>query len=222
MSPLTLWQPPSAELPALSSRWHSSSRRHPCPLCDRSTDNKCRWNDSAILCHQGDRYSPPAALQLGDVLTIEGRRWAVCSFSGGFSGLALVLRPHVDRLDFTPAQRHRRAREKAVLVPELHRLFGECRRQVQVCLAMPELAFCTADQILAEEAHAQGTIKNLTALRTALMSARRESPELACYVGPVDHWLRLVTYQLRDVERFSRVLLGTPSAEQIASLSEAR
>lgn len=222
MPPLTLGPPPAAELPGLSSRWHSSGRHHPCPICQRAIDDKCRWNDSAICCHIGDRFAPPAGLQLGDVLTIEGRRWAVCSLSGGFSGAAMVLRPHVDRLDFTPAQRQRRAREQAVLVPELHRLFGECRLQVQACLAMPELEFCTADQIAAELEHAHGTLKNLTALRTALMTARRESPKLARCVGPVDHWLRLVGHQLRDVERFSRVLLGTPSAEQIASLSRAR
>jgi hypothetical protein len=222
MPPLPLGQPPTAELPGLSSRWYSSSRRHPCPLCGRNTDDKCRWNDNVILCHQGDRFGPPSGLKLGDVLSIEGRRWAVCSFSGGFSGAAMVLRPHVDRLGYTPAQRQRRAREQAVLRPVLYRLFAQCREQAQACLDMPELEFSTAKEIQAELDHAKGTFNNLVALRIQFQKARREAPELSRYVATVDQWLRQVGYQLKDVESFTRVHLGTPRAEQIASLSRAR
>lgn len=201
-----------------ATRWQSSSRANPCPVCGRNTDDKCRWNENVILCHQGDRFAPPAGLKLGDVLDIESQRWAVCSFNGGFAGAAVIFRPHVDRLSFTPAQRQRRAREQAALLPVLQHLFAECRQQVQACLAMPELVTLNAAEMQAELDHSKATVRNLTTLRSELVMARRVTPEFARYVVAVDCWLKLTTYQLRDVEGFMRVQLGIPTAEEAAAL----
>lgn len=210
-------------IPAISrAPWKSSKRSAPCPICGRDIDNKCRWSEGIIACHQGDRFGPPSGLRLGDVLEIQGRRWAVCSLSGGFAKAAVIFRPHTDRREFTPRQRRQRMREQAVLEPVLLRLFDRCREQFQTCLGMPELVFLKADEILAELDHARATFRNLTALRQEMVKARRESPGLARYVKALDRWLKLTRYQLRDVEVFMRIHLGTPTSEQIVSLEIAQ
>jgi len=202
-------------------RWQSSGRRQPCPICSRNTDDKCRWRDDLISCHQGDTFSPPAGLRVGDTVTVQGTRWAVVKLDAGFSGQAVMFRPHVDRHSFTPAERRKEQRVQAALVPTLQALFNFCRELVQLCLSMPVLERCTLAELQAELAHAKSTQANLTALRRPLIQARRETPEIGRLVKALDHWLRLVSYQLRDVERFMAVHLGTPTAQQIAALEAA-
>lgn len=203
------------------TRWQSSSRRQPCPICSRNTDDKCRWQQDLIACHQGDRFSPPAGLRVGDVVTVQGSPWAVVKVDAGFSGQAVLFRPHVDRNWFTPAEQRRERKVQAALLPTLQELFSRCRACVQLCLAMPELERCTVPQLQAELAHAKATVANLTALHGPLVKARREAPEMGRFVKAIDHWLELVSHQLEDVERFLRVQLGTPTAEQIAAVEAA-
>lgn len=204
------------------AKWISSSKARPCPVCSRNINDKCRWNDTTIACYQGDRFAPPPGLVIGDVLNIEGRRWAVTSLSGGFSGAALIFRIHIDRHDFTPAQKKQRACRQAKLVPTLHCLLEECRQAFQLCLGMPELEFLTADEIQDELDHARATFNNLKCLRAEIVNARRAAPELKKFAKTLDIWLKLTGYQLRDVETFRRVHLGIPSPAQIASLRGAR
>lgn len=197
--------------PQASTRWQSSGRRQACPICSRNTDDKCRWRDELIACHAGDRFGPPAGLRLGDVLNVQGAPWAVVGLNGGFSGQAVLFRPHVDRHSFSPQQQRREARVQAALVPTLEALFAWCRRCVQLCLAMPPLEGCTLKQIQAEISHARSTLENLVDLRGPLVRARREAPGLSRFVGAVDHWIRLITHQAQDLERFLRCELGTPA-----------
>lgn len=211
----------AADFGQSSTRWQSSSRREPCPICSRDTDDKCRWQQDLIACHQGDTFSPPAGLRIGDVITVQGSPWAVVKVDAGFSGQAVLFRPHINRQWFTPAQQRTEQKVQAALLPTLQELFARCRECVQLCLAMPALEWCTVPQLQAELAHARATVANLTALRRPLVKARREAPEVGCFVKAIDHWLRLVGHQLRDVERFLRVHLGTPTAEQIAAVEAA-
>ena len=69
----------------------SSGRNNPCPVCGRTKDTDCRWNDTTILCHTGTDLRP------GDTITIAGIKWAFIHHKGGFSGMAAVFKPHRDR-----------------------------------------------------------------------------------------------------------------------------
>jgi hypothetical protein len=75
-------------------RWLGSSRRHPCPVCGRNTDDKCRRQPELISCYWGSRFHPPAGLRVRDVLRVDGADWAVVALAGGFSGNSLILCPH--------------------------------------------------------------------------------------------------------------------------------
>ena len=72
----------------------TSSPARPCPCCGRTRDSDFRWNDTTILCHQGQSHGPPSHLKRGDTINIGGKHWAVIRFDGGFAGCAMVLKPH--------------------------------------------------------------------------------------------------------------------------------
>ena len=71
-----------------------SSRHHPCPICGRDTDDKCRWNDEMIFCYNGDSFSPPHYLKTGDKIKVGLADYALfsqtCGFAGNSYGFALV------------------------------------------------------------------------------------------------------------------------------------
>ena len=62
-----------------------SSKRLPCPVCQRCKDSKCRWNDTRIYCYVGDSFAPPLRLALGDKIKIAGEQWRLFSYESGFS-----------------------------------------------------------------------------------------------------------------------------------------
>jgi hypothetical protein len=201
-----------------SNRWTPSSKPNPCPLCGRDSDDKCRRTDSAISCYWGERFSPPAGLKLGQVLTVEGHPWAVVNLSGGFAGNSLILRPHIDRMAFKPAQRQQQRREVAALAPVLRELFAKVRLYVHAAFAIPDLEWSTAGQICRDQQLLATTTRHLQDLRAPLVLARREDPSMGRLVAAVDLWLRQVRYQAADIEAFNRWALGTPSPEAIAAL----
>jgi len=63
-----------------------SSRNAPCPICNRNTDDKCRWNDEFILCYDGDSFAPPQHLRIGDKIKVNTETFALCSTLSGFAG----------------------------------------------------------------------------------------------------------------------------------------
>jgi len=63
-----------------------SSRNTPCPICNRNTDDKCRWNNEFILCYDGDSFAPPQHLRVGDKIKVNAETFALCSTLSGFAG----------------------------------------------------------------------------------------------------------------------------------------
>lgn len=54
-----------------------SSRRNPCPICNRTKDSDCRSAENLILCHYGSSHHPPAGLRPGSVVqAADGTMWA--------------------------------------------------------------------------------------------------------------------------------------------------
>lgn len=202
----------------MTTQWVASGKHRPCPVCRRDTDNKCRRLDDLLSCFWGKRFHPPAGLVVGELLDLEGRRWRVVNLSGGFAGNSLILRPHVDRLHFTPAQRRERQREAAVRAPVLRDLFGKVRAYVHASLAVLDLEHATAEEIRRDQQLVADTLRYLQELRVPLEQARREDPSLNRLVAAVDHWLRLVSFHAADLEAFNRWALGTPSPDEIAAL----
>jgi hypothetical protein len=51
-------------------RWTPSSKRNPCPICNRAIDGDCRISADRmqVLCHYGKSFAPPPDLKPGDVV----------------------------------------------------------------------------------------------------------------------------------------------------------
>lgn len=205
-----------------SGRWIPSGKNSPCPLCGRDVDGKCRRTDSLISCYVGERFSPPAGMLLGQVVNVEGRRWAVVSLAGGFAGNSLIMRPHVHCLDLKPAARRQQKREVAAVAPVLRDLFGRVRLWVHACLAIGEFEHATVEELHRAYELLTTTISALQEMRGPLVLARREDPSMGRRVAVVDYWLRQVSYQADDLAAFSCRALGTPTPDAVASLQELR
>lgn len=78
--------------------YQSSGNSNPCPVCFRTKDRDCRFNDEVVLCHSGSQLKP------GDCLEIEGKDWALIRTDGGHSGQAAVFKPHRERHKPRPTQ----------------------------------------------------------------------------------------------------------------------
>ncbi len=74
------------------ARWTSSSKRTPCPVCNRQHDGSCRIGTEMVLCWRGSTFAPPTwAQRPGDHGPgADGEDWA---FLGDRDGWAM-FRPH--------------------------------------------------------------------------------------------------------------------------------
>ena len=186
----------------------SSSKRNPCPICQRSHDGDCRWNDTTILCHTGTDMRP------GDTLTIAGQQWAFIHHKGGFSGVAAVFKPHRERdkgTDFsrTPntaqelLSRQTKRFQWASALHEFHDAF-------QAAWDAPDFYSCTPQQLSA----AANAINNAqdcgAALKTHLQTIWREHKDLEqLHRLRVEHQLKSIAYMAEDLRQFQQNDLGT-------------
>lgn len=76
----------------MTARWISSSRRDPCPCCDRRHDGSCRIGTDVVLCWRGSSHAPPTwAQRPGDHGPgADGEDWAYLGDRDGWA----MFRPH--------------------------------------------------------------------------------------------------------------------------------
>jgi CRISPR-associated protein Cmr3 len=80
-----------SKLPHSSGKFTYSSSKDPCPVCGRTKDKDCRWND---ICHC--RTYAKEHLGVGEVIHgNDGRQWAYLGDSDG--GRWAMFKPHEDR-----------------------------------------------------------------------------------------------------------------------------
>ena len=74
-------------------RWIPSSKRNPCPICNRTKDGDCRQraDGQMVFCHRGSSHSPPEGLRKGEVWCDgAGRKWAYTGESEDSRGAVFV------------------------------------------------------------------------------------------------------------------------------------
>ena len=65
-----------------NGKFKRSGKNNPCPICDRTNDDKCAWNDSVIHCYNGVSNYPPQDLKIGETFemalsSITNGKWAL-------------------------------------------------------------------------------------------------------------------------------------------------
>jgi len=127
------------------SRFSRSGGNNPCPICDRTKDNKCAFKSDTIHCYCGVTNSPPN-MQIGEVIQINygsTRDWALVKKNAGFSGNHLIFipdKPLDKNKQITP-----RPKDK-VSINKLNKLFNILSEMVNEALT-PHIPFLNLEQL---------------------------------------------------------------------------
>jgi len=186
----------------------SSKRNEPCPMCGRSKDSDCRFDDDVIFCHQGSSHGPPSNLHVGDVVTRQGREWALVKTNAGFAGVASVFRPHrpLKKKHFSPSQRVHQERKRRHLINAKKKLIEDFIKLSQAALDVLEFETAPPDELkasfaLIEKAYWQGIeIKEVIGF----------DPDLKKWISLINEANKQLFYQYNDQLNFQQNFLGEP------------
>ena len=129
-----------------TGRFIRSGRNNPCPICNRTKDDKCAWNSSVIHCYDGVTNYPPRNLKLGGIVQINygsTRDWALVKKDAGFSGNHWIFIPNKPLDKSKPLIKKRIAK---VSIPKLNRIFNVVAENFTDAVK-PELSFLNLQQL---------------------------------------------------------------------------
>ena len=155
------------------SRFIRSSRKNPCPICDRTKDDKCAWNSEVIHCYNGVSNYPPRGMKLGEVFHVDygpTRDWALVKKNAGFSGNHWIFIPDKPIGNAKPLIKKHIPK---VSIPRLNKLFNVVYDNVQEALK-PELSFLNLQQL---EAVSVKTTEALAETKTILAMSKQFSQQ---------------------------------------------
>ena len=156
-----------------TGRFIRSSRKNPCPICDRSKDDKCAWNSEVIHCYNGVSNYPPRGIKLGEVFHVDygsTRDWALVKKDAGFSGNHWIFIPDKPICNAKPLiKKH----VPKVSIPRLNKLFNVVYDNVQEALK-PELSILNLQQL---EAVSVKTTEGLAETKTILAMSKQFSQQ---------------------------------------------
>ena len=179
----------------------SSCKANPCPICGRTKDGDCRWNDDWIACHSG---SSANNLKPGQTIEADGQTWYLSRTGGGHSGMAHVYRPH------RPGQSQKGRRGSAASTKVLaevvacRQFHAALRPRVHAALRLPHWEYCSP----AELRLVVDSFNAAQELIHHLKRARRIDPALMQLLPVALHWIKALGYQLVDLRHFQRRQLG--------------
>ena len=154
-------------------RFIRSSRKNPCPICDRTKDDKCAWNSEVIHCYNGVSNYPPRGMKLGEVFHVDygpTRDWALVKKNAGFSGNHWIFIPNRPIGNAKPLIKKHIPK---VSIPRLNKLFNVFYDNVQEALK-PELSFLNLQQL---EALSVKTTEALAETKTILAMSKQFSQQ---------------------------------------------
>ena len=106
-----------------NGKFKRSGKNNPCPICDRTKDDKCAWNDSVIHCYNGVSNYPPQDLKIGETFemalsSITNGKWALVKKNAGFSGNHWIFIPD------KPKKYEKRLKVEKISINKLNKLFN--------------------------------------------------------------------------------------------------
>lgn len=187
-----------------------SSRNSPCPVCDRNTDDKCRWNSEFVLCYNGDSFAPPEFLRVGDKIRIDNKPFALCSTTSGFAGSSYLF-ALVDEVEyrFLKYDRKRDFRK-------------ECVAAMKIFLRKKKKVFDAAGMIDPGENLQAFTLQELSAYKNAVQKisgsiqaliehTTSNKKYIISYLSEVRAMLELqnkLSCAIEEIELFEKINLG--------------
>ena len=200
------------------TRFTSSSRTTPCPVCSRTKDADCRWNDAVILCHSG------ADLRPGQTMTITGQKWVFIHDNGGFSGSAAIFKPDRERSKCEWLRTSNSPPELITRQTEHHR-WRVCLKQLfdayDAAWNVPDFYSSSPEQLAQSFAVINDAQAKAAALAPHLRTIWRDCPDLKqLYKLRVEACLKLLRVMDRDAWDFQHNELGIPCPVAVQSIAD--
>jgi len=194
-----------------TGRFIRSGRNNPCPICNRTKDDKCAWNSSVIHCYDGVTNYPPRNLKLGGIVQINygsTRDWALVKKDAGFSGNHCIFIPNKPLDKSKPLiKRH----IPKVSIPRLNKVFNVVSENVSEAIK-PDLMILNLQQlekvsIKTDEALAE--TKSLLALSKQFSQKELINDiQLANLFETTKAYLYKLTNRAEQIKQFRAVCLG--------------
>ena len=194
-----------------TGRFIRSGRKNPCPICNRTKDDKCAWNSSVIHCYDGVTNYPPRNLKLGGIVQINygsTRDWALVKKDAGFSGNHCIFIPNKPLDKSKPLiKRH----IPKVSIPRLNKVFNVVSENVSEAIK-PDLMILNLQQlekvsIKTDEALAE--TKSLLALSKQFSQKELINDiQLANLFETTKAYLYKLTNRAEQIKQFRAVCLG--------------
>ena len=194
-----------------TGRFIRSGRNNPCPICNRTKDDKCAWNSSVIHCYDGVTNYPPRNLKLGGIVQINHgstRDWALVKKDAGFSGNHCIFIPNKPLDKSKPLiKRH----IPKVSIPRLNKVFNVVSENVSEAIK-PDLMILNLQQlekvsIKTDEALAE--TKSLLALSKQFSQKELINDiQLANLFETTKAYLYKLTNRAEQIKQFRAVCLG--------------
>lgn len=180
----------------LEQKLTRSGRKTPC-ACGRVKDGDCRFNDNTLFCHN----SP-----LQDQFRWRGQTWFLHRTNCGHTGACNLYKPWPPadqrRCHRPSAKRHVSSRWRRLLPP----FIAEWRE----AMACPEFELCSPDELRHYFKAIYRAEYKGEQLLPLLVDAARHNPQYRQFVIAVQHKLKTLRYQRRDVYCFRKNDLGCP------------
>ena len=196
-----------------NSKFQRSGKRNPCPICDRTKDDKCAWNSSLIYCYNGNSNYPPQDLDIGHTFEIEigsitDGKWALVNKNKGFSGIHWMFIPDKP-IDKTKPLIKRNI--KKVSIPKLNKLFNILSELVTEALRLDPMLL-TLKQL---EEVSKKTDEALERTKVVLGLSKQFSQkelindiQLANLFETTKTYLHKLNNRIEQIKQFKEVCLG--------------
>jgi hypothetical protein len=189
-----------------------SSKRNPCPVCGRNTDDKCRWNSSTILCYCGSVFHPPQDISIGQFLQINENRWKLISYYSGFSNASYLFAKVNESELLSPLQRYRKKAEARVVakqnIVEYKKSFIDIRKLMHKCFAVKDPQLLKLHEIEEAKKLFAVAIKECSSLLQFIAENKSRITLKKSQVFALNYWGKMLDYGLKDILLFERVYLG--------------
>ena len=180
----------------LEQKLTRSGRKNPC-ACGRVKDGDCAFNDATLFCHN----SP-----LSDQFRWRGQTWFRHRTNCGHSGACNLYKP------WPPADQRRNHRPSAKrhVSTRWRRLLPQFIAEWREAMACPEFELCSPDDLRHYFKAIYRAEYKGEQLLPLLVDAARHTPKYRRFVIAVQHKLKTLRYQRRDVDCFRKNDLGCP------------
>lgn len=198
-----------------------SSKRNPCPICGRTANDRCRFNDEAVLCHWGSDLHPPEGMHVGDTVEINGVVWALTRTDCGHAGSSSMFVIHQER-GIAPTNQQARLRKVAMEMAavDVFERDAELADQAhRLIVSLPVFNSLPPDRLRQAIALCRDGDVLLKSLVGRAHRLRRYSPDIAPVAERMKDALKEISYQQKDLLNLWHNTLLDPGAgrgEQLA------